>query len=235
MYNQNNLNYQSPYSYLDTIDIIYYLPCDNKIKIFGEEFVKRYKNICKIIYKSQEMNLSEYFHITYDDIQNEDFRIKLKGINHVTDASCMFRFVTNLLDVPNISRMDARNIKGMEIMFEGCEKLVELKGINRWNVENVVSMKGMFYNCFNLKYLPEIEEWNPIKLKNCDEMFYGCKSLLNSEASKIEKWNNVNPDILKEAFSGYTFGKKTNKILHCLNNMEKLIEYWKKEFEKNAQ
>ena len=91
----------------------------------------------------------------------------------------------------------------MEVMFEGCEKLVELKGINRWNVENVVSMGYMFYNCLKLVYLPEIEEWNPINLKKCYQMFYRCKSLPISEASKIEKWKNVNKNVIKEAFKGY--------------------------------
>ena len=122
----------------------------------------------------------------------------------------MFRFVNNLLDVPNISRMDAKNIKSMEVMFEGCEELKELRGINRWNVENVVSMRGMFYDCKNLKYLPEIEEWKTNNLQNCYQMFYGCESLPNSEASKIEKWKSINPNIKKEAFNGYSYGYKTN-------------------------
>ena len=146
----------------------------------------------------------------------------------MTDTSYMFRFVNNLLDVPNISRMDAKNIISMEVMFEGCKKLEELKGINRWNVRNVVSMEGMFYDCYKLKYLPEIEEWNPINLKSCYQMFYGCKSLSNSEASKIEKWKNVNPNIIKQAFKGYIYGQKMNKYLYGLNNMRESIDYWAK-------
>ena len=229
IYKYNNLNYQSPYSYLDTIDIIYSLPCSDKIKLFGTEFVARYKNVCTIIYNGVESDLTEYyFPITYDDIQKEDFRIKLKGVSKVTDTSYMFRFVNNLLDVPNISRMDAKNIISMEVMFEGCKKLEELKGINRWNVRNVVSMEGMFYDCHKLKYLPEIEEWNPINLKSCYQMFYGCKSLSNSEASKIEKWKNVNPNIIKGAFKGYIYGQKINKYLYGLNNMRESIDYWAK-------
>ena len=102
MSKKNNLIYQSPYSYLNTIDIIYSLPCSDKIKLFGTEFVDRYKNVCTIIYNGVEYPLFEYFPITYDDIQKKDFRIKLKGVSKVTDTSYMFRFVNNLLDVPNI-------------------------------------------------------------------------------------------------------------------------------------
>ena len=141
----------------------------------------------KIIHNGEEYPLTEYFYITNDDNQDGHFKIKLKGVNMMTDLKYMFRFVNNLLDVPNISRMDTSNVVSMWAMFEGCKLLVELKGINRWNVEKVVTMRGMFFRCLNLKYLSEIEDWNPIKLEDCDEMFYGCKSLINSEASKMEK------------------------------------------------
>ena len=208
-------DYKSPYSYLNTIDIIYSLPSDgNIIKLFGTEFVNRYKKKLNIIYNGKKYPISEYFYINKNDLLNKDFRIKLIGVKRIKDASYMFRFVNNLLDVPNISRMDAKNIKSMEVMFEGCEELKELRGINRWNVENVVSMRGMFYDCKNLKYLPEIEEWKSNNLQNCYQMFYGCESLPNSEASKIEKWKNINPNIRKEAFNGYSYGYKTNYYVH---------------------
>ena len=140
----------------------------------------------------------------------------------------MFRFVNNLKDIPKISRIDTSNITNMKVMFEGCEKLEELKGIDRWNVEKVVSMKGMFYNCLELKSLPDIGNWNPKSLKSCYEMFYGCKSLPNSESSKIKIWRNM----IKEAFNGYTYGKETNIILHCLNNIDETIDFWKNQVNK---
>ena len=233
---QNNLNYISPYSYLDTIDIIYYLPLDKKniIKVFGTQFAERYRNnnACKIIHNGIEYPISEYFQITNDDIQKGYFQIKLKGVNMMTDLSYMFRFVNNLLDVPNISRMDTSNVESMEVMFEKCDKLFELKGINRWNVEKVVSMRGMFFNCFSLKYLPEIDEWNPINLKDCYQMFFGCKSLPNSETSKIEKWKNVNKNIISKAFKGYTFGQNISNIVYGINHPDEALIYWKDKLNK---
>ena len=229
MSKQNNLNYLSPYSYSDTIDIIYYLPNDNKIKLFGTEFVERYKmkEACKIIHNGIEYPLSEYFLINNDNNQKECLKIKLKDVSIMTDLSYMFRFVDNLLSIPNISKMDTSKVENMRAMFERCEKLVELKGINRWNVENVFSMRDMFYDCSKLKYLSEIDEWNPINLKKCNEMFYGCDSLPNSEASKIEKWENINPNIIKGAFNGYIFGKRKTIILHNLTQLDKVIDYLK--------
>ena len=60
-------------------------------------------------------------------------------------------------------------------------------------------------------------------------MFYSCESLPTSEASKIEKWKNVNPDIIKKAFNGYTFGKKTNSILHAISQPKQTINDLKNE------
>ena len=223
--NQEKIIYKSPYSYLDTIDIIYHIPCKSRIRFFGNEFVCRYRNICKIIYKNNELPLREYFNLTYDDIQSKDLRIKLKGVNFVTDLSEMFRFCEDLLELPNISRMDTSRVTNMNTMFEGCLKLVQLDGINRWNVENVLSMRGMFYNCSNLTSLPKINEWKTIKLNDCYEMFYGCESLKNSEVSKIENWANISEKLKKEAVSGYKYGKKTNYITYCLfENTDKTIE-----------
>ena len=150
----------------------------------------------------------------------------------MTDLKYMFRFVNNLLDVPNISRMDTSNVESMEVMFEECDKLFEIKGINRWNVEKVVSMKGMFFNCCSLKSLPEIDEWNPINLKNCYQMFFGCKSLPNSETSKIEKWKNVNKNIILEAFKGYTYGQNISNIQYGMNHLDEAIIYWKDKLNK---
>ena len=213
---QKKIVYKSPYSYLDTIDIVYYIPCKDSIRLFGEDFVCRYRNICKIIYKNSERPLTEYFHLAYDDIQSKDFRIKLKGVNFVTDMSSMFRFCENLLELPNISRMDTSRVTDMNRMLEKCVRLEKLEGINRWNVQNVLSMQGMFYNCYNLKSLPEINEWKPIKLNNCKEMFCGCKSLTNSEVSKIENWTNVNEILKKDAVIGYKYGRRTNIIVHSV-------------------
>ena len=199
--------------------------------MFGDEFVVRYRknNACRIIYNGIEYPIKEFFPFDNTNIHNKNIRIKLKGINLMTDLSHMFRKANNLIDVPNISSIDTSRVKNMEVMFEGCNQLVELKGINRWNVENVVSMKGMFFECSKLKYLSEIEEWNPINLKNCYLMFFGCKSLPNSETSKIEKWKNVNLEITKEAFYGYTYGKKTNVILHGIGQPKQTINDLTKE------
>ncbi len=75
-----NQIYNSPYSFFDTIYIIYQMPSSDNIKLFGTKFVSHYKNTFKIIHNSIESPIKEYYFLSYDDIRNDDFRIKLKGI-----------------------------------------------------------------------------------------------------------------------------------------------------------
>ena len=44
-------------------------------------------------------------------------------------------------------------------------------------------------------------------------MGYKSKSTIN----KIEKWRNVNPNVIRQAFNGYSFGRTTNIFLHSLS------------------
>ena len=234
MSKENNQVYKSPYSFIDTIDIIYHMPCSDNIKIFGTEFVSRYKNICKIIHNGVESPIIEYYFLSYDDIQNDDFRIKLKGINLVNDMSYMFRKCKYLKELPNISRIDTSNKTNMKVMLEECKYLEKLPNLKRWNVENVTTMRGMFYNCINLQKIPGIDNWNPINLTDCYEMFFGCKSLSNSEVSKIEKWQNVAANIRNKAFKGYKFGTKTNKLIYCVtDNFDESLKYLKDNYGNN--
>ena len=228
MRKKNNQVYNSPYSFIDTIDIIYKMPSSDSIKLFGTEFVSHNKNICKIIHNCIESPIIEYYYLSYEDIQNDDFKIKLKGINLVNDLSCIFKDCIYLKELPNISRIDTSNTISMKTMLEGCKYLEKLPNLKQWNVENVITMRGMFYNCTRLQKLLGIEKWNPVKLSDCYEMFYGCKSLPTSETSKIERWQNSDSNKRIEAFKGYKFGAETNFIIHCIfDNFDSTVKYWR--------
>jgi len=228
MRKKNNQIYNSPYSFIDTIDIIYKMPSSDSIKLFGTEFVSHNKNICKIIHNGVESPIIEYYYLSYEDIQNDDFKIKLKGINLVNDLSCIFKDCIYLKELPNISRIDTSNIISMKTMLEGCKYLEKLPNLKQWNVENVITMRGMFYNCTRLQKLLGIEKWNPVKLSDCYEMFYGCKSLPTSETSKIERWQNSDSNKRIEAFKGYKCGTETKFAIYCIfDNFDNTVKYWR--------
>ena len=77
--------------YNNEMNIIYEkLKNEEKIKIFGREFVDSNKKNCKIIYKEKEYELTEFFEIEeMDDI----LEIKLIANNDITDMSHMFSIV----------------------------------------------------------------------------------------------------------------------------------------------
>ena len=94
------------------IDLVYNIPKEQiKIKIFGEEFVKNNKDICKIIYENKEYDLSEYFPV--ENNNSNKLKFKLKGINNITDLSCMFKFCSNLSDESDFSNWDTGYVNSM--------------------------------------------------------------------------------------------------------------------------
>ena len=196
--------YKNSYSYKDTIDLVYINPNskDKKIKILGNDFVKRYKYICSIIYNGIEYPLNEKLDISETDRNKTEIKIKLKGINnYMKDLSYMFGRCPNLKKV-DASGIDTSNVLNMEAMFEWCENLEEISDMSRWNVENVRTMKGLFYQCKKLTSAPGIEKWNPLNLEDCRELFLGCEKIPVSEIAKIENWKNVPPKVRDLAKKG---------------------------------
>ena len=92
MYNGMNKN---------EIDLIYEIRNNEKeIKILGKSFVKKYKDLCGIIYNNKEYDLTETFNC--ENIKDNILKIKLKGINNATDLSWMFEGCSQLSKLSNI-------------------------------------------------------------------------------------------------------------------------------------
>ena len=104
----------------DEITLIYKINNnDKKIKIFGSEFVNNNKNICKIIYEGEEIELKEYFNV---ERNSEKLEIKLKGINKITIANKIFYECPNLESMPDIIKWDLSKVTEMKDMFKGCNE-----------------------------------------------------------------------------------------------------------------
>ena len=121
-------------SKINNINIIYRLNRDNplsksKIKIFGAEFVKNNKNICKMIIDEKEYEITEEYDVIEDNKSN--LQIKLNGINNVIDIS---------------------------FMFDGCCSLASLPDIQKWNTGKITNMSHMFNKCYLLSSLPDISK-----------------------------------------------------------------------------
>ena len=182
--NNNVINKQNE----DITDEIIYKPNkDGKVRIFGEKFVKNNKQNCKIIYNNKEYELKEYINDIDKEYNNKDeIKIKLKGINKVTNMSYMFYECNTLSSLPDISKWDTSKVTNMSYMFYDCNTLSSLPDISKWDTSKVTNMSGMFYYCNTLSSLPDISKWDTSKVTDMSYMFSNCKESLNIP-SKFKK------------------------------------------------
>ena len=188
---------------VDEINIIYKRQDNNnKIKIFGSDFVERNINNCKLIIEGKEEDLKEKMNL----LDKDRIEIKLKGITNITDMSCMFDECSSLSSLPDISKWNTSNIIDMSYIFNKCPLLSSLPDISKWNTSNVTDMGGMFYKCSSLSSLPDISKWNTSNVTNMNSMFSECPLL--SSLPDISKWNTSNVTDMS-----YMFNKCKNSLI----------------------
>ena len=142
------MNIYNKMNYKNEINIIYNINNKEKIKIFGKDFVKQNRYLCKIIYDNKTYELGEVL-----EIQNKNeskLNITLQNINNIFSFEEMFYECSSLLLLPDISKWETNNINNMKGMFYGCSSLLSLPDISKWNTNNVTDMKGIFYGCSSL-------------------------------------------------------------------------------------
>ena len=83
---------------ISEINIIYDINNQNKIRIFGSNFVKNNKNICKMIIDNKKYNIKRIYNVK--NYKNNILKIKLKGINNITNMSYMFYECSSLSFLP---------------------------------------------------------------------------------------------------------------------------------------
>ena len=149
---------------------------DNNIEIFNE--------------KDNFFSISEIEEIDKDKGNlEEDFIWDTK----ISIMNELFYNCSSLISLPDISRINTKNVIDMSKIFYNCSKLSLLSDISYWNTYNVIDINKIFYNCSSLSSIPDISKWNTENLYNIDEMFYNCNSLIS--LPDISKWeydfNNI--------------------------------------------
>ena len=157
---------------------------NNKIKIFGENFVQNNKDKCYIIYEEKDYPLTEYFEVENNE---ELLELKLFGTKNITDMSYMFSICHSLESLPDISELNTTNVTNMNHLFCNCNSLESLPDISNWNTNNVTNMSHMFLNCYSLKSLPDISKWETNNVTDMSFMFSCCEAL--ESLPDISKWN----------------------------------------------
>ena len=104
------------------ITLIYKINNNEKfIKIFDSAFVQNNKDICKIIYDNEEIELKENLNV---DSIKEKIEIRLKGIQKIMNSNRMFYGCKSLISIPDIIKWDLSKVKEKNEMFKGCNQLI---------------------------------------------------------------------------------------------------------------
>ena len=212
--NNQEANLQNENIY-DEIIIKYIKFEDEKIKIFGKEFIENNKSNFKIIINNNEKELCEYLDINeVKEFEQNIIEIELQQIHESTNLSHMFTGCKNLYSlekssnlnlskvtnmnnmffgcsnlsfISNISNWDTSNVRNMGDMFSGCSTISSLPDISKFDTSNVTNLSYMFSGCESLSYLPDISKWDTSNVTNLSYLFYWCKSL--TYLPDISKWN----------------------------------------------
>ena len=131
-----NINYKISYlvekfnDYLNRICMIYKIPkYQAHIRLFGKDFVKKYKDKYYLYIENKIIDLCEfYYNKEYDSRLNifkksKKLKIILLGNNNISNMSYMFSGCSTLLSLPDISKWNTNNTTDMSNMFSGCSSL----------------------------------------------------------------------------------------------------------------
>ena len=85
-----------------------------------------------MIIDNMEYVIEEEYYVKENN--NIKLKIKLKGINHITNMSCMFSGCSSLTSLPDISKWNTENVEDISSMFNGCKSLKEIlkQPIDTW-------------------------------------------------------------------------------------------------------
>ena len=159
----------------------------NFIKIFGDIFVQNNIDNCKIVVEDKEYKLCGKLNISKMKKIGNEYEIKLKIINDLTDLSYMFHLCSSLSPSSEVNKINISNATNISYLFSGCQYLSQLPDISEWNTGNIENITCLFAGCQSLLSLPDISKWDTSNIKNMMGIFAGCTSL--SSIPDISKWN----------------------------------------------
>lgn len=123
------------------------------------------------------------------------------------DASNMFRSFTNLEDIADLARIDAKNSTTIQTMFTDNLGLETLHGLENWDTSNISNITGIFalntsvYNAgyrSKLKDITALQNWNISKVTNLNQIFLNQNALIDLRG--LENWDTSNVTSMQSTF-----------------------------------
>ena len=91
--------------------------------------------------------------------------------NNYTILKGMFFECESLKIIPDLSKLNTKNIVDVSEMFFRCKSLSSLPDISKWRTDNIIYMYGMFNGCRHLISLPDISKWNINNVMDISSIF----------------------------------------------------------------
>ena len=157
-----------------------------KIQIFGKDFVKNNKDKCYMIIDGQKSEIKEEFVLNNENKNLKELIVKLAGLNKINNISHIFNGCKHLINLPDMSKIDTKNITNMSSMFRYCSNIKSLPDLSKWNTKNVTDMSYLFAKCSSIVKLPDISRWDTSNVTNMHSLFDSCTSI--SILPDISKW-----------------------------------------------
>ena len=179
------------------ISIKYQIGKEDKLRIFGDAFVKNNKGNFQMVINNINYELNSFYAIK-NEKENEILKIRLKQIKNTANLKALFSECFALTELHGISKLDTSKVIDMSFMFNKCSSLTSLSDISEWNTNNVTTMKCIFQGCSSLTDLPDISKWNTSKVTDMSFIFNKCSKL--SSLPDISKWNTNNVTNMKQIF-----------------------------------
>ena len=198
---------------------------NNKIRIFGHNFVKNNKNKAKLIINNKKYKLEEYINnnnINSKELTADKLKIGIvlnKGLSNVSHIfeNCRklikFLYYDNIINIDELDEYNyynnidndyddintSQNNLDINLKEEFIYSKIPKKYIIFIKKYNYFSnMSRMFYNCSSLISLPDISEWNTDFVIDMNCVFYNCSSLLS--LPDISGWTTENVTDLSRMF-----------------------------------
>ena len=200
LFSDNNLGLKPLEKDIQIIDLRYKY-YNQRVRLFGDTFVHNNVNNCALVVENKEYKLCNKIDMNKMKKIGNEYEIKLKIKEPLTDLSYMFHqcnslspsseinkintsYATDisyifsecqyLVQLPDISAWDTAKVENMACLFAGGQSLLSLPDISNWNTSNTKIMMGMFAGCASLSSIPDISKWNTNKVCKMDYMFYKC-------------------------------------------------------------
>ena len=199
------------FSSREVLKLIYKIESEDKIRIFGEEFIENNGNKGFIIYKDKIIPLQVYFlckDIYKDDKVTKKFEILLLELEDISNKSCMFNNCNSLIEL-DFFEENKNELRVEKFEEEKYSDSYETNNNNLYlDYNNEVTKKEISINIFKKTLIYFANEFNKIDktkinsmicLKNMNGMFAGCSSLIS--IPDISKWNTNDVKEMNSVFS----------------------------------